>query len=201
MAAQVPISGDAQANEAALDQVRADKHREVRAGYDGTWVAHPGLIPLARQIFDSRMPEPNQLHVARDDVRITRDDLLAAPAGTITRAGFLNNIDVCVRYLAAWLDGQGCVPIQHLMEDAATAEIARAQLWHWLHTAGLKLDEGAAIDFALFDDAIQRIGERLPRRGLPGQVRITQAAWLLAELTHARSLADFLTLAAYLHVP
>jgi malate synthase len=201
MAAQIPISGDAQANEAALDQVRADKRREVCAGYDGTWVAHPGLIPLARQIFSSHMPTPNQLHVARDDVRITRDDLIAAPAGTITRAGFLGNIDVCVRYLAAWLDGQGCVPIQHLMEDAATAEIARAQLWHWLHTAGLKLDDGTAVDFALFDDALQRIGERLPRRGLPGQVRITQAAWLLAELTHARSLADFLTLAAYLHVP
>ncbi len=200
MAAQIPISGDAQANEAALDRVRADKRREARAGYDGTWVAHPGLIPLARQIFDNRMPAANQMHVTRDDVHVTRDDLIAAPPGTITRAGFLNNIDVCVRYLAAWLDGHGCVPIQHLMEDAGTAEIARVQLWQWLHTSGLKLDDGTPIDFALFDGALQRIGERLPRRGLPGQGRITQAAWLLAELTHARTLADFLTLAAYPHI-
>ena len=206
MAAQIPISGDAQANEAALEQVRADKLREVRAGHDGTWLAHPGLIPLARQIFDAHMAGANQLDIKRDERPIGRDDLLAAPAGTITRAGFLNNIDVCVRYLAAWLDGHGCVPIHHLMEDAATAEIARAQLWQWLHFPergngrALTLEDGGAIDFALFDASLQRIGERLPRRGLPGQSRVTQAAWLLAELTHARSMDDFLTLTAYPHL-
>ena len=197
MAAQIPISGDAVANEAALARVRADKLREVTAGHDGTWVAHPGLVPLAREIFDAHMAGPNQLQIARADVRASRDDLIAAPAGTITRSGFLNNIDVCVRYLAAWLDGQGCVPIHHLMEDAATAEISRVQLWQWLHAADARFDDGTPMDFAFFDAALLRTHERLPANGLPGQVRVAQAASLLAELTHARSLADFLTLPAY----
>jgi malate synthase len=212
MAAQIPISGDAQANEQALTRVRADKQREARAGHDGTWVAHPGLIPVALAEFDAVMPTPNQLHVKREDVKVTRDDLIAVPAGTITRAGFLANIDVCVRYLAAWLDGLGCVPIHHLMEDAATAEISRSQLWQWLHhsqlaagkgtvASALLLDDGTPVDFALFDAAIQRIDERLPKTGLPGQGRIAQAAWMLTELTHARHLADFLTLPAYALLP
>jgi malate synthase len=209
MAAQIPISGDAQANEQALARVRADKLREVSAGHDGTWVAHPGLIPVAREIFDAQMRNANQMAVLRADVRVTRDDLIATPTGTITCAGFLNNIDVCVRYLAAWLDGLGCVPIHHLMEDAATAEISRAQLWQWLHhfdfpaggaPAGndaLALDDGTPIDFVLFDAAIAHVGERLPQHGLPGQARVAQAARMLAELTHARELADFLTVPAY----
>ncbi|HSX62783.1 MAG TPA: malate synthase A [Tahibacter sp.] len=201
MAAQIPISGDPEANETALARVRADKQREARAGHDGTWVAHPGLIPVAQAEFDAAMPAPNQLDRLRDDVKVGRDDLILAPPGTITRAGFLNNIDVCVRYLAAWLDGLGCVPIHHLMEDAATAEISRAQLWHWLHHEGLRLDDGTALDFALFDEAIQTIAERLPKSGLPGQDRLPQAAWMLAELTHARQLADFLTLPAYALLP
>ena len=121
------------ANEQALARVRADKLREVTASHDGTWVAHPALIPVARQVFDERMPTPNQHHVGREEVIVTRDDLLAPSLGTISRAGFENNVEVCVRYLAAWLDGNGCVPIHWLMEDAATAEIARAQLWQWLH--------------------------------------------------------------------
>ena len=108
--------------------------REVAAGHDGTWVAHPALIPLAREVFDAHMPARNQQRVLRDDVRVDRDDLLRrARSARISRAGFDNNVEVCVRYLAAWLDGQGCVPIHWLMEDAATAEIARAQLWQWLH--------------------------------------------------------------------
>jgi len=207
MAAQIPISGDAEANEQALARVRADKQREARAGHDGTWVAHPGLIPVALAEFDAAMPTPNQVHVLREDVRARRDELIATPPGTISRAGFLNNIDVCVRYLAAWLDGLGCVPIHHLMEDAATAEISRVQLWQWLHHAeragsgGLRLDDGTPIDFALFDAAVQRIDERLPKSGLPGQARIPQAAWMLTELTHARQLADFLTLPAYALLP
>ncbi len=201
MAAQIPISGDAEANEKALERVRADKLREVRAGHDGTWVAHPGLVPIAQQIFDEYMPTPNQLHVRREDVKANRDDLILAPPGTITRAGFLGNIDVCVRYMAAWLDGLGCVPIHHLMEDAATAEISRAQLWQWLRHGDLRLDDGTPVDYALFDAAIQRIDERLPRTGLIGQARVPQAAWLLSELTHARQLADFLTLPAYALLP
>jgi malate synthase len=201
MAAQIPISNDAAANDAALARVRADKLREAGAGHDGTWVAHPGLIPLAREVFDAQMPGANQLAVTRADVRVSRDELIAAPSGTITRAGFLNNIDVCVRYLAAWLDGLGCVPIHHLMEDAATAEISRVQLWQWLHAGDRRLDDGTPIDFTLFDGAVAQIGERIPSQGLPGQGRIGEAARLLSELTHANELADFLTLPAYSRLP
>ncbi len=197
MAAQIPISGDDIANAQAMERVRADKLREVTAGHDGTWVAHPALIPIAKAIFDAEMPGPNQLGRLREDVVVDRDQLIAAPAGTISRAGFLNNIDVCVRYLAAWLDGLGCVPIHNLMEDAATAEISRAQLWQWLHVGGRSLDDGTPLDFALFDRAISTVAERLPKHGLPGQERIAQAAWMLAEMTHARELAEFLTLPAY----
>jgi malate synthase len=152
MAAQIPISGDVAANDAAMTRVRNDKLREAKNGHDGTWVAHPALIPIAQGVFDEFMPTPHQHHVLRDDVSADRDTLIAPSAGTISRAGFLNNIDICVRYLAAWLDGLGCVPIHHLMEDAATAEISRAQLWQWLHVGGQVLDDGSAIDFALFDD-------------------------------------------------
>ena len=200
MAAQIPIAGDVEANEHSIARVRADKLREVRAGHDGTWVAHPGLIPVAQGVFDQYMPGANQVAVTRDDVQVTRDDLIAPCAGTISRAGFLTNIDVCVRYLAAWLDGFGCVPIHHLMEDAATAEISRAQLWQWLHHGALALDDGTPITFALFDHAVHTIGERLPRHGMPGQQRVAQAAWMLAELTHANQLAEFLTIPAYEHL-
>src|SRR4249919_1985891 len=154
MAAQIPIAGDDEANARALARVRGDKLREVGAGFDGTWVAHPALIPLAREIFDAHMPTPNQRNVLRDDVRVTRDDLIKPPVGTITHAGFDNSVEVCVRYLAAWLDGQGCVPIHWLMEDAATAEISRTQLWQWLHHGGLHLDDGMAMDFVLLDRAL-----------------------------------------------
>jgi malate synthase len=204
MAAQIPIAADPIANEEALTRVRLDKEREARAGHDGTWVAHPGLIPIAQRVFDAAMPTPHQQHVTRDDVVADRDTLIMPSSGGITRAGFLNNLDVCVRYLAAWLDGLGCVPIHHLMEDAATAEIGRAQLWQWLHYADdspgstpLRLDDGAAIDVALFDAMLATVGERLPKEGLPGQQRIAEAAALLGELTHAAELAEFLTLPAY----
>jgi malate synthase len=197
MAAQIPISGDAEANEKALARVRADKEREAKAGHDGTWVAHPGLIPVARAIFDAQMPTPNQLHVRREDASADRDALIAPIAGSISRAGLLNNIDVCVRYLAAWLDGLGCVPIHHLMEDAATAEISRAQLWQWLHVGGQQLDDGTPLDFALFDAAIAEVPQRLPASGLPGQSRIGEATAMLSELTHSNELAEFLTLPAY----
>jgi malate synthase len=197
MAAQIPIPGDPVANEEALARVRADKLREVTAGHDGTWVAHPGLIPVAREIFDKHMPTPNQLHVRREDVRVDRDLLIHASVGTITREGFYANIDVCVRYLAAWLDGQGCVPIHNLMEDAATAEISRAQLWQWLHTPDQRFDDGDAIDMALFERAISTVEQRLPRSGLPGQARVKEATQLLAALTRADTLEDFITLPAY----
>jgi malate synthase len=203
MAAQIPINHDAAANAAALAKVRADKLREVTAGHDGTWVAHPALVAVAREVFDAHMPTPNQLQVARDDVVADRATLLAPSAGTITRAGFDGNIEICLRYLAAWIDGQGCVPIHHLMEDAATAEISRAQLWQWLHraddgvSAPLAFDDGAPIDFAAFDASLAAARALLAATAMPGQARIGEAATLLARLTRADALADFLTLEAY----
>ena len=198
MAAQIPINHDAAANEQAMARVRADKLREVTAGHDGTWVAHPALIPVARAIFDEHMPAPNQHNVLRRDVQVTRDDLIAPCAGTITRAGFENNVEVCVRYMAAWLDGNGCVPIHNLMEDAATAEISRSQLWQWLHAGNQHLDDGTAIDFALLDASLRALPARLgDTSALPGGTRIAQAIALLDELSHADELAEFLTLPAY----
>ena len=203
MAAQIPISGDDDANGAALARVRADKLREVTAGHDGTWVAHPALIPLAREVFDAHMPEANQVHIARDDVHAERDDLLRPSLGTISRAGFEGNVEVCVRYLAAWLDGNGCVPIHWLMEDAATAEIARTQLWQWLHFADdghepLHLDDGTPVDFALLERAFIGLpGKFNDQLRMPGASRINEAIGMLDRLTHADELADFLTLPAY----
>lgn len=198
MAAQIPIAGDEAANDTALGRVRADKLREVGAGHDGTWVAHPALIPIARHVFDERMRGPHQHHVTRDEVLVGRDDLLQPSTGTITRAGFDNNVEVCVRYLAAWLDGNGCVPIHHLMEDAATAEIARAQLWQWLHAREpLHLDDGTEIDEALFDRALLGLPSRLSGRDVPGAARVAEAIALLEALTQRDTLEDFLTLPAY----
>ena len=203
MAAQIPISGDAEANDAAMARVRADKLREVTAGHDGTWVAHPALIPLAREIFDAHMHEAHQQHVSRQDVRVSRDDLIKPPLGTITRAGFENNVEVCVRYLAAWLDGSGCVPIHWLMEDAATAEIARTQLWQWIHYADeglepLHLDDETPVDSALLERALIGLPNKLQDRlRLPGASRINEAIGMLDRLTHAGTLAEFLTLPAY----
>ena len=191
------------ANEQALARVRADKLREVTAGHDGTWVAHPALIPVARAIFDAHMPTPNQHHVLREDVQVTRDDLVRPSEGTITREGFENNVEVCVRYMAAWLDGNGCVPIHWLMEDAATAEIARTQLWQWLHFADdggepLHLDDGTPVDFALLERALIGLPSKFADRlGMPGASRINEAIGMLDRLTHAEALADFLTLPAY----
>ncbi|MGY3266602.1 malate synthase A [Lysobacter sp. HA35] len=196
MAAQIPISGDSDANDAALAKVRADKLREVTAGHDGTWVAHPALIPLAQAVFDERMPGAHQKHLAREDVLVTRDDLVTPPRGSITRAGFENNVEVCVRYLAAWLDGNGCVPIHWLMEDAATAEIARAQLWQWLHAGDLHLDDGTPLDETLFERALMKLPS-LATTDIPGASRINEAIGMLDRLTHCDELEDFLTLPAY----
>lgn len=198
MAAQITIRGDEAANAEAIGRVRADKLREARAGHDGTWVAHPALIPEAMAIFDAHMPTPNQHHVLREDVQVTRDELIAPCRGTITEAGFHNNVEVCVRYTAAWLDGLGCVPIHNLMEDAATAEIARAQLWQWLHHPGQHLDDGTPVDFTLFDRALLTLPTRLGDRSrLPGGHRIDDAIALLERMTRAPQMGAFLTLEAY----
>ena len=198
MAAQIPINNDEAANEQALARVRADKLREVTAGHDGTWVAHPALIPVAKAIFDEHMPQPNQRGVLREDVTVTRDDLIRPSTGTITRAGFEGNVEVCVRYLAAWLDGNGCVPIHWLMEDAATAEISRTQIWQWLHTADVHLCDGTQIDYALLQRTLAALPAKLGDHSrLPGGERISEAIALLDALSRADELADFLTLPAY----
>src|SRR5262249_48517168 len=144
---------DDAANAAALDKVRADKEREARDGHDGTWVAHPGLIQIARAAFDAAMPNANQVDRKRDDVNVGAADLLAKPQGTITEAGLRTNIRVGIQYIAAWLAGNGCVPLYNLMEDAATAEISRTQIWQWRHQ-GVTLDTGKKVDGALTSAAI-----------------------------------------------
>ena len=197
MAAQIPIADDAAANEAAMERVRADKLREVAAGHDGTWVAHPALIPIARGIFDEHMPGQHQHDTAREDVQVSREDLLVPSRGTVTRRGFENNVEVCVRYLAAWLDGNGCVPIHWLMEDAATAEIARAQLWQWLHHDHVHLDDDTPVDFALFEGVLLGLPSRLAGEAMPGKARVGEAIAMLAGLTYDDVLAEFLTLPAY----
>jgi malate synthase len=200
MAAQIPINNDAAANEQAMARVRADKLREVTAGHDGTWVAHPALIPVAMAIFDEHMPGPNQHGVLRHDVHVTRDELIAPVAGTITRAGFDGNVEVCVRYLAAWLDGNGCVPIHHLMEDAATAEISRSQIWQWLHVGGQHLDDGTAIDNALLQATLKALPARLGDRRAARRRKADDAIALLDRLSREDELADFLTLPAYAQI-
>ncbi|HVG59391.1 MAG TPA: malate synthase A, partial [Hyalangium sp.] len=149
MAAFIPIKGDPAANEKALAQVRADKLREVKNGHDGTWVAHPGLVPVARSVFDAHMKGPNQLDNLRTDVKVGEAELLAVPRGTRTEEGLRHNIRVGVQYMAAWLDGLGCVPLYNLMEDAATAEISRAQVWQWIHH-GATLEDGRHVTPELF---------------------------------------------------
>ena len=153
MAAQIPIKNDAEANETALAKVRADKLREVKAGHDGTWVAHPGLVAIAKDIFDEHMKTPNQISVKRPEVHITQADLLKVPQGEITEKGLRLNIDVGIQYLESWLRGNGCVPIYNLMEDAATAEISRTQVWQWLHH-GAKLSDGRTVTLELVRQTI-----------------------------------------------
>ncbi|HZV37344.1 MAG TPA: malate synthase A, partial [Pseudoxanthomonas sp.] len=155
-------------------------------------------IPVARAIFDERMPRANQHDVLREDAHVGRDELIAPSAGTITRAGFEGNVEVCVRYLAAWLDGNGCVPIHWLMEDAATAEISRTQLWQWLHNEGIHLADGTAINFELLDATLRSLPARLgDRAAIPGGSKIDEAIGLLDELSRSDRLAEFLTLPAY----
>ncbi|MGE3831790.1 MAG: malate synthase A, partial [Parvibaculaceae bacterium] len=150
MAAQIPNRKDEEANRIAFDKVRGDKEREAKNGHDGTWVAHPDLVPVAMEIFDKLMPTPNQLYVKREDVTVGQKELLEVHTGTKTEAGFRENIRVGVQYIEAWLRGRGAVPIYNLMEDAATAEISRSQIWQWL-TFGAKLDDGQKVTKAFFE--------------------------------------------------
>jgi malate synthase len=199
MAAQIPIKNDPDANARALARVRADKEREAGDGHDGTWVAHPGLVPVARDVFDRLMPGPNNMGRMREDVEVTAADLLRIPEGQVTRAGLRTNIDVGLRYLAAWLGGNGCVPIHHLMEDAATAEISRAQLWQWVRHA-TPLEDGTAVTLGLVREEAQSVlaeirretGEEAFKAG-----HFSRAAIHLDRLTAGREFESFLTLNAY----
>jgi malate synthase len=199
MAAQIPIKDDPEANEVALAKVRADKEREARDGHDGTWVAHPGLVSAAEEIFNRYMPGANQLDRQRDDVEITAQDLLAVPEGEITQAGLEGNVSAALRYIAAWKGGQGSVPIHNLMEDVATAEIARAQLWQWIRYPKGVLNDGRKITVELFDQTLQHELDQI-RREL-GDERFEQshardAATLLRRLITEDRFAEFLTLKA-----
>ncbi len=199
MAAQIPIKNDAAANEQALARVRADKEREAGDGHDGTWVAHPGLVPIAKEVFDRLMPTPNQVTRQREDVQVNAEQLLEVPTGNITEGGYRNNVSVSLQYMESWLKGNGCVPIFNLMEDAATAEIARTQLWQWLHH-GAKLSNGTAVTESFFKQVIAEEMEKI--RALVGDEAFkkgeyARAAELLAAIVLNKNFAEFLTLGAY----
>ena len=200
MAAQIPIKNDPVANEAALAKVRADKEREAGDGHDGTWVAHPGLVPIAMEVFDRLMPTPNQLHRLREDVQVTAADLLRIPEGAISEDGLRENVSVSLQYLAAWLCGNGCVPINNLMEDAATAEISRAQIWQWIRHPGGVLADGRKITAELFRSVLADECARLRARAGDAAYaagRFDAAAGLLDSITTAPEFATFLTIPAY----
>jgi malate synthase len=200
MAPQIPIKNDPKANEEALAKVRADKEREASDGHDGTWVAHPGLVPIAMEIFDRLMPKPNQLDKKLADVQVSAQDLLQIPQGTITEAGLRSNVSVSIQYVAAWLGGLGCVPINNLMEDAATAEISRAQIWQWIKHPGGKLDDGRKVTAELFRAVTSeelaklkaQVGDKAFANG-----NYERAAGLIDKITTAPQFETFITLPAY----
>ena len=200
MAPQIPIKNDPKANDEALAKVRADKEREAGDGHDGTWVAHPGLVPIAMDVFNRLMPTPNQLQKTLADVEIKGADLLQIPQGTITEAGLRSNVSVSIQYIAAWLGGLGCVPINNLMEDAATAEISRAQIWQWIkHPAG-KLDDGRKVTVELFRKVVREELDKLAAAfGAKAYAagNYERAAALIDQITTAPEFGTFITLPAY----
>ena len=199
MAAQIPIKDDPQRNAEALARVRADKLREARDGHDGTWVAHPGLVPIAREVFDAHMPGSNQVHRQRPDVFESAAIMLRTPEGTRTETGLRQDVRVGLAYLESWLGGVGCVPIDNLMEDAATAEICRTQLWQWMRH-GATLEDGRIVTPEIVSGALA--DEMYAQRSRLGgtafaATRYPDAARLFESLCAERELPDFLTLAAY----
>jgi malate synthase len=199
MAAQIPIKDDPVANEAALSKVRADKEREANNGHDGTWVAHPGLVPIAKHVFDGIMKEPNQIARKRQEMDVKAADLLRMPEGTMTEAGLRQNVNVGIGYIEAWLRGNGCVPLYNLMEDAATAEISRAQVWQQIrHKA--KLADGRLVNKALCRKVIKEELEKT--KAMVGKARFKtgrykEAARMFQALIEAKKFPEFLTLPAY----
>jgi malate synthase len=201
MAAQIPIKNDAAANAAAMEKVRQDKLREVTDGCDGTWVAHPGLVAIAKEVFDQHMPQPNQYGRQRPDVQVSAADLLRfEPEAPITEAGLRNNISVGIQYLGAWLAGNGCVPVFNLMEDAATAEISRSQIWQWIRSEKGVLQDGRKVTKDLFRELLR---EELPKvHAALGAAawqagRYPEAASLFERITTDDDYVEFLTLPAY----
>jgi malate synthase len=200
MAAQIPIKNDPAQNQAALQRVREDKTREATDGHDGTWVAHPGLVQIAREEFDKAMPAPNQIDKLREDVNVTAADLLRLPSGTITEEGLRTNVSVGIQYMANWLSGLGCVPLYNLMEDAATAEISRTQVWQWAHHPRGVLSDGRKVDLEMVRRVIKEemaniraeVGDKLFET-----VRYDLAARLFDEIIANDELEEFLTLRAY----
>ena len=200
MAAQIPIRDNAEANEQAMERVRQDKLREVRAGHDGTWVAHPGLVPIAKAVFDQHMKDPNQIHPpAKRTCGVRENDLLEIPCGLISEQGFVRNIDVSLQYLESWLRGNGCVPIYNLMEDAATAEISRAQIWQWI-CYNARLSNGKRVDRHLLAHVIRNLLNQA-RQKLGAErfasSKFERAAELLTSISTGE-FQEFLTTAAYL---
>jgi malate synthase len=197
MSAFIPIKSDPVANEKALTQVRADKEREATDGHDGTWVAHPGLVPVALEVFDRVMPQPNQIEKQLPDFHATAADLLQVPEGSITEAGVRQNVAVGLGYVEAWLRGIGCVPLFNLMEDAATAEISRAQLWQWVHHDAV-MDDGLPVSVEMVDEVI---ADELKRAKASVDAHrysaYVLAAELMRELVRAPKFMDFLTVPAY----
>jgi malate synthase len=193
MAAQIPIKNDREANDSALARVRGDKLREVWSGHDGTWVAHPGLVPVAKFVFDTYMPFANQLDRCTSS-ETQPSDLLCTPRGAITRGGLQHNLDVGLQYLSAWLGGNGCVPIYNLMEDAATAEICRAQIWQWTRHK-TKMDTGEQVSWPfvreLISNAVEKLRSKIPNNSL------TLAEQLYVEMLNSCKFPEFLTLRAY----
>ncbi|MBK7591166.1 MAG: malate synthase A [Betaproteobacteria bacterium] len=201
MAAQIPVKNDEAANAEAFAKVKADKEREATYGHDGTWVAHPGLVPVALEAFDRIMPTPNQIATKkRDDVRVTAADLVTfEPEGPITERGLRLNINVAIQYIGAWLAGQGAVPIFNLMEDAATAEISRSQVWQWIRSPKGKLDDGRKVTremvAAMIPEEMQKIRELLGPAF--GEGKYDDAAAIFADLVNNDTFVEFLTLPAY----
>src|SRR4051812_22345063 len=199
MAAQIPIKNDPRANEEALAKVTADKEREVTLGHDGTWVAHPALVPVARSVFDAHMKSPNQIEKKPATSLVTAKDLLTVPQGEITEAGLRNNVSVGLQYLEAWLGGNGCVPLYNLMEDAATAEISRAQIWQWIRY-GAKLADGRQVTPQLYNvllpQELARIEKEIGTARYQGG-HFEKAIKLFTEMSKSPVFVEFLTLPAY----
>ncbi len=201
MAAQIPIKTDRAANDAAIDKVRQDKLREATDGCDGTWVAHPGLVGVAKAVFDQHMPTPNQIHRKRDDVKVTARNLLDfQPEQPITEAGLRNNISVGIQYIGAWLSGNGCVPVFNLMEDAATAEISRSQIWQWIRSPKGILNDGRKVTKEmirkLLPQELEKVKTLVVEAGWRAS-RYEEAARLFEQITTADEYVEFLTLPGY----